>query len=206
MLPALNSNPLIEMTGIIILAAGSSSRLGSPKQNLTFNGQTLLQRTVSTALAVNCRPVIVVLGGNADLVTPTLENFTADVVFNADWQQGMSSSIRTGIQHLQENHPEKTSVILMLCDQPFVDEGILQKLIGAGKPGTIVASGYNDTIGPPAFFDGYYFPELLMLKGNEGAKHLLLKYKEQVVTVPFPLGSLDIDTLEDFEKLKLSEP
>lgn len=202
----MNSNPLIEMTGIIILAAGSSSRLGSPKQNLTFKGQTLLQHAINTAIQVNCGPVVVVLGGNAELITPTLENFTADVIFNADWQQGMSSSIRIGIQHLQENHPGTTSVILMPCDQPFVDEAILQKLTAAEKPGTIVASGYNDTIGPPAFFDGYYFPELLMLRGNEGAKHLILKHGEHVVTVPFPLGSVDIDTLEDFEKLKLSEP
>ncbi|MES2109014.1 MAG: nucleotidyltransferase family protein [Bacteroidota bacterium] len=189
------------MTGIIILAAGSSSRLGKPKQNLIFNGQTLLQRAIQTALKVNCGPVITVLGGNADLIKPTLENFKVDIIFNADWQQGMSSSIRGGIQHLHENHPETTSAILMLCDQPFVDEVVLQKLIPANKSRAIVASGYNETIGSPAFFDRFYFDELLSLKGNEGAKHLLLKYREKVVTVPFDLGSVDIDTIEDFQKL-----
>jgi len=196
-----NSNLLINMTGIIILAAGSSSRLGKPKQNLIFNGQTLLQRAIQTALKVNCGPVITVLGGNADLIKPTLEHFKGDIIFNADWQQGMSSSIRRGIQHLQENHPKTTSAILMLCDQPFVDELVLQKLVPVNKSGAIIASGYNNTVGPPAFFDGFYFDELLSLKGNEGAKHLLLKYKKKVVTVPFDLGRVDIDTVEDFEKL-----
>jgi len=189
------------MTGLIILAAGSSSRLGKPKQNLIFDGQTLLQRAIKTALQVNCGPVVVVLGGNVDLIKPTLENSAADVIFNADWQQGMSSTIRTGIQHLQQNYPDVTSVILMLCDQPFVDAAVLQKLIPANKQGAIIASGYDDTIGPPVFFDRYYFNELSALKGNEGAKHLLLKYKEKIVTVPFELGNVDIDTAEDFEKL-----
>lgn len=198
----MNSNPLIDMTGIIILAAGSSSRLGQPKQNLIFKGQTLLQRAIQAALRVNCGPVIVVLGGNADLIRPKLENLKVDIVFNDDWQEGMSSSIRSGIQHHQTDQPKITSVILMLCDQPFVNEDILQKLIAAGKPGAIIASGYNDTMGPPAFFDGCYFPELLTLKGNEGAKHLMLKHKEKVITVPFDLGSIDIDTAEDFERLK----
>lgn len=198
----LNSNLLINMTGIIILAAGSSSRLGQPKQNLIFNGQTLLQRAIQTALTIDCGPVIVVLGGNADLIKTTLENFKVDIIFNADWHEGMSSSIRGGIRHLQKNHPRADSAILMLCDQPFVDDTILQKIIAIGKQGAIVASGYNDTIGPPAFFDGCYFPELLALKGNEGAKHLMLKHNEPVSIVSFPLGSVDIDTIEDFEKLK----
>lgn len=197
----LTSNPLIEMTGIIILAAGSSSRLGKPKQNLIFSGQTLLQRTIHTALRINCGPVIVVLGGNANLIKPALGNFEVDIIFNADWQEGISSSIRTGIQHLEKKHPQANSAVLMLCDQPYVDENILQKLIAAGKQGTIVASGYNETTGPPAFFGRYYFPELLALKGNEGAKNLMLKHKQEVTTIPFELGGVDIDTVEDFQRL-----
>lgn len=199
----MNSNLLIEMTGIIILAAGLSSRLGKPKQNLIFNGQTLLQRAIQTALRLDCGPVIVVLGGNADLIEPTIKkNLKIDIVFNADWQNGMSSSICIAIQRLQKKYPKANSAILMLCDQPFVDEVVLQKLISAGKLNAIVASGYNDTIGPPVFFDECYFEELLALSGNEGAKHLLLKYKETVINVPFEMGSVDIDTVEDFEKLK----
>lgn len=194
-------NPSIKMTGIIILAAGSSSRLGQPKQNLVYENQTLLQRAIGTALQTG-NPVIVILGANEAVIKPTIQRLPADVVLNSNWKEGMSSSIRTGIHHLQNHHPKITSVILMLCDQPFVDAELLNNLLPANKSKAIVASGYNNTIGAPAFFDGYYFSELLLLKGSEGAKHLMLRHEEQVVVVPFPLGDVDIDTVEDFERFK----
>ena len=90
----------------------------------------------------------------------------------------------------------------MLCDQPFVDAQLLRQLIPANSTKSITACAYNGAIGPPAFFDDYYFPELLLLKGNEGAKKLILKHRAHVITIPFLLGSVDIDTGEDFENLK----
>jgi molybdenum cofactor cytidylyltransferase len=190
------------MTGIIILAAGISARLGTPKQNLVYEGQTLLQRTIKSALATVCRPVIVMLGGNAAIIKPTIENLPVNIVYNENWQEGISSSIRLGVVHLQKNHIKINSVILMLCDQPFVDAKLLHQLIPANSAKSITACAYNRAIGPPVFFDGYYFPELLLLKGNEGAKKLMLKHEVHITTVPFPLGNIDIDTLDDFEQLK----
>ncbi len=190
------------MTGIIILAAGSSSRLGRPKQNLIYEGQTLLQRAIKAALATGCHPVIVVLGGNTEAIKPTIADTPVTIIYNDDWQEGMSSSIRVGINELKKSEIKMDSVILMLCDQPYVDAKLLLQLIPKDKSKAIVACAYSGTIGPPVFFDGFYFPELLLLNGKEGAKKLLVKYADRVATVPFPQGSIDIDTIEDYEGLK----
>ena len=189
------------MTGAIILAGGSSSRLGTPKQNLVYQGQTLLQRAVGTALAAGCKPVLVVLGANADLIRPTIAGLPVNIVYNSDWEEGMASSTRLGIKVLKRTDPGLTSVIFMLCDQPFVNASLLCELVQAKSKNGIAACAYNDTVGVPALFDAVYFDELLLLKGQEGAKKLLLKYREAVVSLPFPLGSVDIDTVEDYEKL-----
>jgi len=189
------------MTGIIILAAGSSSRLGKPKQNLVYKGQTLLQRAVATAVASVCKPVIVVLGANEEVIKPTIESDAINIIYNRDWQEGMASSIRSGINALQKIEPKAGSAILMLCDQPFVEAALLDELVQKRSGKGIVVSGYNDTMGAPVLFDAAYFNELLLLKGQEGAKKLLLKYPDDLTTIQFPLGGIDIDTVEDYEKL-----
>jgi molybdenum cofactor cytidylyltransferase len=194
------------MTGVIILAAGSSSRLGTAKQNLVYQGQTLLQRAIETALVSICQPVIVVLGANENVIRPTIEEMPVNIISNADWQEGMSSSIRLGIKEIQKTEPNIASVILMLCDQPFVDFSILNVLVKTqtNNGRDIAACAYNDTIGAPVLFDVVYFEDLLLLKGQEGAKKLLVKYSDKVVSIPFPLGSVDIDTIEDYEKIRAS--
>jgi len=189
------------MPGIIILAAGSSGRLGSPKQNLIYKGQTLLQRAIKTAVASACGPVIVVLGANENVIRQSIEGSKATIVYNADWQEGMASSIRVGITALKKKHPESDAVILMLCDQPFVDTSLLNQFVQKRSAKGIIACAYNDTIGPPVLFDAFYFDDLLLLKGQEGAKKLLMKHQHDIVTIQFPLGSVDIDTVEDFERL-----
>jgi molybdenum cofactor cytidylyltransferase len=189
------------MTGIIILAAGSSSRLGKPKQNLVYKGQTLLQVAIETAGSSVCEPVIVVLGANAGVIRPTIDGSDVNLIQNTNWQEGMASSIRLGISELQKIAPKTNAAILMLCDQPFVNTSLVDQLVQKKSTKRIVACAYNNTTGPPVLFDATYFNELLLLKGQEGAKKLLLKYPDDVDTVSFPLGSIDIDTVEDFEKL-----
>jgi len=193
-----------KMTGVIILAAGSSSRLGSPKQNLVYKGKTLLQRALETAEASICDPVIVVLGANADLIRPSLDGYKITITQNDDWQEGMASSIQTGVKALQNINPGIQSVILMLCDQPFVDTWLLNLLIMAqGKDG-IVVSAYNDAMGPPVLFDKVYLDDLLVLQGAEGAKKVIQQYPHAIVEITFPQGGIDIDTIADYEKLKAS--
>jgi molybdenum cofactor cytidylyltransferase len=192
------------MTGAIILAAGESSRLGQPKQNLLFNGQTLLQRTVNSAQQSKCKPVIVVLGANNDAITIPRG---VTVLYNKDWREGMASSIRTAISEINKDiSVDKT--IIMLCDQPFVSTELLNILIDKQTETSklIVASAYSGTTGAPVLFARSLFAELLLLQGREGAKKILQAHPNEIVTVPFGQGSIDIDTPGDYEKLlKLSD-
>ncbi|OKS86011.1 nucleotidyltransferase family protein [Mucilaginibacter polytrichastri] len=190
------------MTGIIILAAGESCRLGEPKQNLIFQGKTLLQRAIETALSSACETVLVVLGANAELIKPTLQPYKVEVIVNANWTEGMASSIRAGVEALQRNELIE-NVLILLCDQPFVSlsliNNLLQKQQDTLKP--IVACNYKDTIGVPVIFNRLLFTRLLLLKGHEGAKKMIAGYPDDVATVPFDLGTVDIDTVEDYNRL-----
>lgn len=189
------------MTGLIILAAGESARLGQPKQNLLFKDKTLLQRAVETALASVCERVLVVLGAHGEVIKPTIRQYPVKIIHNTDWPEGMASSIRLGVTELQKDL-KITSVILMLCDQPFVDIVLLNEIAAAGAENDMVACAYNNTVGVPVLFNWKYFKELQLLKGDEGAKKLLVKYADEVPSIPFAMGSVDIDTIEDYEKLR----
>lgn len=192
------------MTGIIILAAGSSSRFGSPKQNLVYQGKTLLQRAIQTALtSACCDCAVVVLGANEGQIRPNISDQQINIIYNPDWQEGMASSIRLGIAQLLYLEPLVTSAILMLCDQPFVDPLLLYQLTErkTENDSGIVACEYKNTLGVPALFDKKYFLQLMKLTGSEGAKTVINANPEDVMSVPFSLGAIDIDTIEDFERL-----
>jgi molybdenum cofactor cytidylyltransferase len=190
------------MTGIIVLAAGASTRLGEPKQQLVYKGKTLLQHALDTAVESMAEVVVLVLGANAELIKNGITNKEVAIVYNNNWQEGMASSIHAGITELQKLRPNVDDVILMLCDQPYVSSSLLDYLIFQKQSTStpIVACSYNNTIGPPALFDNTYFPELLALKGQEGAKKLLMKYHQHVFAIPFDEGAIDIDTLDDYKK------
>lgn len=187
------------MTAAIILAAGESGRLGQPKQNLLFNGQTLLERTVHAAQRSRCKPVIVVTGAHADKITPP---FSSKVLYNENWREGMASSIRAGIEEISGNE-SISNVIILLCDQPFVSAELLDSMIGkqaeTGKP--IVACAYNGTTGVPVLFDRSIFAKLLSLQGDEGAKKILKAHAGEIAAINFEQGGIDIDTPGDYEKL-----
>ncbi|HEU4903361.1 MAG TPA: nucleotidyltransferase family protein [Flavisolibacter sp.] len=190
--------------GIIILAAGASSRLGRPKQLLPYNNKTLLQHTLQTAQASIAQPVVIVLGADAEKVQNEITGNNVYKVMNAEWKEGMASSIRCGLKALAEVSPAAEGVILMVCDQPFVTASILNDLIAAhqktGKP--VVACGYKDTFGPPVFFHNSLFSELLELKGDIGARGVVRQHVDAVEVIPFPDGTFDVDTEADYERIK----
>lgn len=189
--------------GVVILAAGESSRLGSPKQLLPFEGQTMIQYVVKTAVDSKAKRVIVVLGAKADSIAANIDNKRATVVINDSWQEGMGASIRTGINKLVEVDPDTEGAILMVCDQPEVTSQLINDLIGThrqtGKP--IITCSYADTFGPPTFFHRKIFPDLLQLKGDVGARKILQQHVRDVETIAFPGGHRDIDTKADYEAL-----
>ena len=189
-------------TDIIILAAGASTRLGRPKQLLPWQGVTLLQHAVKTALTVTTQPVVVI-GANGEHLAAALDPGQVKLVFNPNWQQGIASSIRCGLQALLNRTPEPDQVIFMVCDQPFVTPELLLDLINeqqkSRKP--IVASAYADTRGIPALFDRSLFPQLLDLQGDTGARKIIMQYGGDVASVTFEKGAYDIDTEGQYKEL-----
>lgn len=190
-------------TGVIILAAGASSRLGSPKQLLIYSGAPLLQHSIEVAQLSDARSVIVVLGANSDLINDELKASTVKIVINSQWKEGMASTIRYGLQTLLELNPETKAVIFMVADQPFVTAELLNSLMDVNRKEqrSIVASKYGTTFGTPVLFAKRFFPELMELTGDVGAKSLVRKYMSEAAFVFFPKGNIDIDTKEDYENL-----
>jgi molybdenum cofactor cytidylyltransferase len=191
------------MTAIIILAAGASTRLGRSKQTVPYKGSSLLKHTIKVAVDTDLGPVIVVIGANEKEISAHIEQEAVTIVLNKDYQEGIASSIRTGLNEVQEHHKDCENIILMVCDQPHVNKELLTSLLdtknSTNKP--IAASAYKDTIGVPALFDKHFIPELLSLQGEEGGKKILLKHHESVAVVPFPSGEIDIDTPADLDSL-----
>lgn len=191
------------MINIIILAAGASKRLGRSKQTLQYKGDSLLKHAIKAAVDSGIGRTVVVIGANEKEICTSIENEPVAVVYNGGYQEGLGSSIRSGLTYVLGLDEDCEGVILMVCDQPHVEGSLLKALVDTklrnNKP--IIACAYSDTIGVPAYFDKMFFPELLDLKGEEGGKKILLMHKDAVVTVPFPAGEIDIDTAADYDAL-----
>jgi molybdenum cofactor cytidylyltransferase len=193
---------------ILLLAAGSSSRLGQPKQLLQFQGQTLLRRAAETAVAAAAgAPVVVVTGALHPELLPELAGLPVQVVHNPDWAAGMGASIQTGLAFLETLLPAPAGVTVMLCDQPFLTPALLAELHAAhtrtGRP--IVASAYADTQGVPVYFAAEALPLLRALPAGAGAGQLLRQHAALVAAVPFALGAVDVDTPEQYAALLVGE-
>ncbi len=186
------------------MAAGSSSRLGRPKQLLPYNGKSLLEHSVDTANDSDASPVIVILGANAAMLEKEIEEKKIHIAENKEWKEGLASSVRCGINKLMHIAPDADAAIIMVCDQPFVSSSLLNELIATQKSTgkTIVTSQYETAIGPPALFHKSIFPELLQLKGDAGARKIIEQRRNEVATVLFTKGTIDIDTEEDYKRLR----
>src|SRR5688572_4387987 len=189
--------------GAVILAAGSSSRMGRPKQTLEFQGMSLLRRATLAALDARCRPVVVVTGAHAELSRRELDQLDVREAFNSDWETGMGSSVRTGIEHLTSIDADVAAVVLLLCDQPHVTANVVSSLVAAhhttGKP--LIASAYGESFGVPALFSRMLFAELTQLAGSSGAKEIIKRHAAEAHFLPFPEGGVDVDTPDDFSYL-----
>jgi len=191
-----------DSVGIILLAAGASARLGKPKQLLNFRGETLLRRSAKVALAASAR-VVVTLGARIEILRTEVEDLPVEIVQNTGWESGMSGSIKVGLHQLLDDAVQPSAVIVMVCDQPFVTAGLLEKIIAKfHETGSlIVACAYQNTLGTPALFHQNLFPELLALDARTGAKRLIKKYRSATTAIAFPEGAFDVDTPGDYENL-----
>jgi molybdenum cofactor cytidylyltransferase len=189
--------------GFVLLAAGSSSRLGSPKGMLPYGDTTLLGHVLREMRKLPTWPIIVVTGAHEATLKNVAEMGQVTTIHNADWQEGMASSIRCGLKVLLQKK-FVDGIIFASCDQPAVSaelfRALKEKRESTGRH--IVASAYADTLGIPALFDSKYFIDLQNLSGEKGAKSLLNRFADDVVSVLFGGGEIDIDTLQDYEEWK----
>lgn len=185
--------------GVAILAAGASTRMGTPKQLLEIGGQPLLIRAVEAALASAAWPVVVVLGAQAEKIRPILAPFPVLVTENPAWCEGMAASIRAGVTTLQQFSRGLDAALIALCDQPAFSAATIAQLVAAQRTRgrSIVAAHYAGRHGAPALFLREHFPTLTALTGEEGARALLNDQPDLVTSVELPELALDLDTPAD---------
>lgn len=192
------------MVGLMILAAGASIRMGTPKQLLPYQGRSFIRHITEIAIASVCQPIAVVLGANAEQIKPEISQLPVQIVENQQWEEGMSASIRVGLEALLAVNQNLDAVVIALCDQPFVSSQTLNRIVEAyqvtGKP--IIASEYAETFGVPALFKRTLFSELISLNSSEGAKQLIERHIHEGFSILFPDGAIDIDNPTEYEQLQ----
>jgi molybdenum cofactor cytidylyltransferase len=198
-----NKGAEINSVGLVMLAAGSSSRLGSAKQLITINGESLIRRMAQVALGTVCRPIVVVLGAQSDRIASEIADLPVLIAENPDWEEGMSSSIRLGVEQLIRIAPQTSAAVLMLCDQPLVSPDLINRMVAHCQKNShrVVACEYGGQLGVPALFDRSLFDELRQLKGTSGAKKVIALYASTAHRIAFLEGELDIDTPQDYQRV-----
>jgi molybdenum cofactor cytidylyltransferase len=180
----------------LVLAAGSASRFGSPKQLVRIGGQPMLHRAVSQATEVVGHAVTVVLGAYADQLAPLLRHTSASVLINRHWEEGLASSLRAGIASLPGTCD---GVLVTLADQVSVTTFDLKRLATAWKrqPEWLIAATYDGHVGVPAIFPRSTFSAFSDLRGDAGARSILARHADRCLRIPMPNAAIDIDRPED---------
>lgn len=175
----------------IILAAGASTRLGTPKQLIRLGTETLLERTVRIAVEAGLDPVYGIVSAN--LPQDACSHHMIRVL-NPEAYEGMASSIRVGLHAAESGDSSLSGVVMLTCDQPAVTAKPLRELARGGD--YVIGSAYAQKKGIPAYFPASMFPQLMALGGDVGARNLLRAAR----AIDLPGGELDIDTPEDLER------
>ena len=202
-----NARPTLraERFGVVLLAAGASTRMGSAKQLLELGGQPLVARAVEAALASAAWPVVVVLGAHAARIRPLLARYPVLIADNPAWAEGMASSLRAGLNTLCTFSRGIEAALLAVTDQPAFSAETIARLIETRRTAghDIVAARYGGRLGVPALFARAHFPALAALTGEDGARHYLAQHSAETAAVDLPEMALDLDTPEDLAQARL---
>ncbi|MBP2832069.1 nucleotidyltransferase family protein [Aquimarina sp. U1-2] len=188
----------------LILAAGSSTRMGAPKQLLPWGTTSLIGHAITRALSIENTPVFVVLGANYELIYNQISHYAITSIYNKKWSLGMGSSIRLGLQTIKRKVAGCEAVLISIIDQPVITVHHLNALITSFESGTnsIVASNLGAKIGVPAIFSKHYFDELEALHLDYGARHIIKNYSNQVGVIDAIDIGMDIDTIAQYDTLR----
>lgn len=192
--------------GVVLLAAGASSRMGTAKQLLEFRGKPLLRHAAEVALASMCQQVIVVLGANAEQVRPALDGLPVKIIENPIWAVGMGTSIHAGVHFADQMGLD--GLILALADQPLVTSQTMDRLLAEflhSGPSIVAARYAESVVGVPAFFAREFYPQLLAIDPSQGCKALIVKCSHQAIFIDCPEAEADVDTRLDYERFRLSK-
>lgn len=188
---------------IAILAAGASTRMGSPKQLLKWGNITLLEHAIHTAKQSIASRIMVVLGANAKGIASEIKDASVSVVINDEWQQGLGKSIACASSFMMNSEEKSDGLLIMLADQPFVTTEYLNKMMQqfSTNEKDVIATAYNTKQkGVPVLFGKAYFKELSQITGDDGAKSVIKIYDDLVKTIVPDFENVDIDTKADFNR------
>lgn len=192
---------------VIILAAGAARRMNQAKMLLPFEEHTILETIIGKAKEIKPDHICVVTGYYHNQIVAKVSDHEICFVYNEQWEQGMSTSIKKGLGFLTSQDSNIPQLLIMVADQPYISTSLLQKMlqlqIQSNK--SIVAACYAGVAGTPVLFQSKHFSNLEKLTGDKGARSILQQYPDDLVTIDFPLGKIDIDTVEDFQKLSLNK-
>jgi molybdenum cofactor cytidylyltransferase len=185
----------------LILAAGSSSRMGSIKQLLSINGKTLLQHTLDLSTKIKSKKTLCVLGAHAEEIMQKVDGENIEFIINKNHKLGLSTSIISGIEYLQKEKILFDGLFILLADQPAIKEDYYDEMmcLFSEKRTKIIASNYGNTLGVPAIFPAVFTDDLLQIKGDKGAKEFLQKNKKSTLSPQTSVNLLDIDTPNDYK-------
>ncbi len=195
--------------GAIVLAAGTSSRMGEAKQLLPLGNSTVLEQTLKNLHSSKVEEIVLVLGASAETIQQqiSLRSFkNLKMVINPDYHQGMSTSLRAG---LSSTDPTMDAALIVLADQPFIKPETLNQIIDGyrNSEARIVIPTHNGNRGNPVLVDRSIFPEVMELKGDTGFRAIFSQYHDEIAKVAVADRGilLDIDNKEDYERLRSPE-
>jgi molybdenum cofactor cytidylyltransferase len=189
----------------VVLAAGTSTRMGQNKLFMELEGETLVRRVVGRASKAGFDPLIVVLGHEADLVQQALEGLSYRPVLNPEYARGVNSSLRAGIQAVSETAAR--AAVVVLADMPFVTTAMIETLIEKYRrsEAPLVISEYDGVNAPPMLYDRSLFGELAASEGQGCGKHVVKRHRHQAESASWPVEALmDLDAPEDYQRVKAS--
>lgn len=189
---------------VLLMAAGASIRMGTPKQLLPWGDTTIIEHQLSVLQQVNL-PITIVLGAYSEAILQKIDFKELNVIVNPNWKEGLGTSIAFGVKEIQKTFPKTEGIIIALLDQPFIKASHYVNLITSiqsDKKQIIVSISEDGNWMPPVLFDVNYFHELQSLKGDKGAMKMIQNHKECVTTIPCKTSLQDLDTMEDYSKFQ----